>query len=168
MTSRPPNARRCAAKLRPVFVWCRPEPDGRTARAPLPLAGHTAADKPLTFLDHHLLAGNSLVGATPDDLRRLHARPSHRPRREELPLLDRAGLTAAFEYAVGLRLRLTSEPDDSAAIVRAKEQALAALHSPDSSLHRWVRALDLGARGGSGIRATRRIEEWFVSSCVTC
>ena len=38
-----------------------------------------AADKPLTFLDHHLVAGNSLVGATPDDVRR---QPS-RSRREE-------------------------------------------------------------------------------------
>ena len=29
-----------------------------------------ATDKPLSFLDHHLVAGNSLVGASPDDLRR--------------------------------------------------------------------------------------------------
>ena len=29
-----------------------------------------ATDKPLSFLDHHLVTGNSLVGASPDDLRR--------------------------------------------------------------------------------------------------
>jgi hypothetical protein len=102
-----------------------------------------AADKPLTFLDHHLLAGNSLVGATPDDLWRLPAGSAHRRRRRELPLLDRAGLTAAFEHAVGLRLELASQPDDTVAIVRAKEQALAALRARDASLQRWVRALDL-------------------------
>src|SRR6185295_6462000 len=29
-----------------------------------------ASDKPLSFLDHHLVAGHSLVGATPDDMSR--------------------------------------------------------------------------------------------------
>ena len=29
-----------------------------------------AADKPLSFLDHHLVAGHSLIGATPEDVSR--------------------------------------------------------------------------------------------------
>ncbi|HEY1307129.1 MAG TPA: N-6 DNA methylase [Vicinamibacterales bacterium] len=102
-----------------------------------------AADKPLSFLDHHLLAGNSLVGASPDDVWRYRGRHGARSRdRQELPLFDRAGLTNAIEHAVRLRLRVASEPDDTAAIVRAKEQTLASLHA-DHSLRSWQRVLDL-------------------------
>jgi hypothetical protein len=39
------------------------------------------------------------------------------------------------------------EPDDSPAIVRAKEQALASLHDGESSLRTWSRALDLWCAG---------------------
>ena len=48
-----------------------------------------ATDKPLSFLDHHLVAGNSLVGASPDDLRRQPGGGAARGRRhEELPLFQ--------------------------------------------------------------------------------
>ncbi|HEY7191668.1 MAG TPA: N-6 DNA methylase [Vicinamibacterales bacterium] len=103
-----------------------------------------AADKPLSFLDHHLQVGNSLVGASPDDLWRYRAgRSSRGGRRDELPLFDRAGLTSAVEHAVRLRLRVASEPDDTAAVVRAKEQTMASLLKDDSSLRAWLRVLDL-------------------------
>ena len=36
-----------------------------------------AADRPLTFLDHHLRAGNSLVGASPADIAAAAARRQH-------------------------------------------------------------------------------------------
>jgi hypothetical protein len=107
-----------------------------------------AADKPLSFLDHHLVVGNSLVGASPDDVWRQPGARSSRPRaREELPLFDRAGLTTALEHAVHVRLRVASEPDDTAAIVRAKEQTLAALQSNESSIRAWWRVLDLWCAG---------------------
>ena len=103
-----------------------------------------AADKPLSFLDHHLLAGNSLIGASPDDVWRYRGRHTARGRdRQELPLFDRTGLTSAVEHAVRLRLRVASEPDDTAAIVRAKEQTLASLHADHSILRSWLRVLDL-------------------------
>jgi len=103
-----------------------------------------AADKPLSFLDHHLQVGNSLVGASPEDVGRYRGgRSSRRRRHDELPLFDRAGLTSAVEHAVRLRLRVASESDDTAAIVRAKEQTLASLLTEDSSLRAWLRVLDL-------------------------
>ncbi|HKE83828.1 MAG TPA: N-6 DNA methylase [Vicinamibacterales bacterium] len=103
-----------------------------------------AADKPLSFLDHHLLTGNSLVGASPDDVWRYRGRRAARYRdRQELPLFDRAGLTSAVEHAVRLRLRVASEPDDTAAIVRAKERTIASLLEDHSLLRSWRRVLDL-------------------------
>src|SRR5262245_14354197 len=102
-----------------------------------------AGDRPLSFLDHHLLAGNSLIGESPDDVWRHPGRCGSGPRRPQpLPLFDRAGLTSAVEHAVRLRLELAAEPDDTAAIVRGKEQKLAALHD-HASLRAWSRALDL-------------------------
>jgi Eco57I restriction-modification methylase len=103
-----------------------------------------AADKPLSFLDHHLQVGNSLVGASPDDVWRYRGgRSSRAGRHDELPLFDRAGLTSAVEHAVRLRLCVAAEPDDTAAVVRAKEQTLASLLTDDSSLRAWLRVLDL-------------------------
>jgi hypothetical protein len=103
-----------------------------------------ASEKPLTFLDHHLVAGDSLVGASLDDLRRqAPGRRSTTRRREPLPLLEHAALEPVLEQAVRVRVRLASEPDDSAAIVGDKEKALLALQRPDSSLGRWSRVLDL-------------------------
>jgi hypothetical protein len=107
-----------------------------------------SADKPLSFLDHHLIAGNSLVGAFPDDLRRQPPGggwPRRRP--GPLPLWDDAGLGPAIGHSVATRIRLATEPDASAAVVRAKEEALTALRARGTGLHRWSRALDLWCCG---------------------
>jgi hypothetical protein len=101
-----------------------------------------AADRPLSFLDHHLVAGDSLVGATPDDVARGRLAGTRR-RSEALPLFDNDGVTSALHDAVRVRLRLESDPDDSASVVRAKERLLSSLHGRDSSLARWGRVLDL-------------------------
>jgi len=107
-----------------------------------------ATDKPLSFLDHHLVTGNSLVGASPDDLRRQPGGGVARGRRhEELPLFPEESLSSVVEHAIQIRLRLTLEPDDTAAIVREKERTLAALHGKDSSLATWSRLLDLWCAG---------------------
>ncbi|HLG59943.1 MAG TPA: N-6 DNA methylase [Vicinamibacterales bacterium] len=107
-----------------------------------------ASDKPLSFLDHHLVTGNSLVGATPADLGRQPSGGAGRTRRhEELPLFEREDLSRVFEHAVRVRLQVTSEPDDSAAIVREKERTLAHLHGRGSSLGTWSRVLDLWCAG---------------------
>src|SRR5678816_213128 len=45
--------------------------------------------------------------------------------------------------AVIIRAQLADQADESAAIVRAKEKTLAALHSADGPLGRYTRVLDL-------------------------
>jgi len=107
-----------------------------------------AADRPLTFLDHHLTAGDSLVGATIDDVRR-QPTGSRRPQRRPgpLPLFGEADTAAALEHAVRTRLRLAREADDSPATVAAKEKTLAALGAPGSALDRWSKVLDLWCAG---------------------
>jgi hypothetical protein len=107
-----------------------------------------AADKPLTFLDHHLVAGNSLIGASMDDLCR---QPSRRRRGRRvsatLPLFDATGVAPAIEDAVRTRMGITLEPDDAAAVVHRKEQQLAALSARGAPLRSWVHVLDLWCAG---------------------
>jgi len=107
-----------------------------------------AADRPLTFLDHHLAAGDSLVGAAVDDVRRQPTRDRRRPGRPSaLPLFGELDLGGALEHAVRTRERLAREPDDSPAVVAAKEKALRALRAPGSATHRWSSVLDLWCAG---------------------
>jgi len=107
-----------------------------------------ASDKPLTFLDHHLVAGDSLIGATLDDvLRQPTGGGPGRRRPEPLPLFAGVDVMPVLENAVRTRLRLAHDPDDSAAIVSAKEKALATLHAPRSPLGRWSAVLDLWCAG---------------------
>ena len=107
-----------------------------------------ASDKPLTFLDHHLLAGDSLLGATLDDVMRQPTRGgTGRRRPEPLPLFAGVAVTPVLQDAVRTRLRLAGDADDSAAIVIAKEQALVALNAPQSPLGRWSAVLDLWCAG---------------------
>ena len=107
-----------------------------------------SADKPLSFLDHHLVAGDSLVGTTPADIRRRPSRVATRARRSEpLPLFGDEDLAPTIETAALTRMRLSLEPDDTPAIVREKERTLAALSGRDSPLARWSRLLDLWCAG---------------------
>jgi hypothetical protein len=101
-----------------------------------------SVDRPLTFLDHHLVAGDSLVGARPDDARRRPVRGSRTSRREELPLFSGDELASTLETAVRVRLKLSFEPDTTPDVVRGKERALQAL-SASGSFTRWSRLLDL-------------------------
>jgi hypothetical protein len=108
-----------------------------------------ATDKPLSFLDHHLVAGNSLVGASPADVRRQPGGGgSARGRRhEDLPLFPEESLSSVMGHAIRIRLQLTAQPDDTAAIVREKERTLAGLQARESSLATWSRLLDLWCAG---------------------
>src|SRR5688500_16898915 len=66
-----------------------------------------ASDKPLSFLDHHLVAGDSLVGATPDVVRQRPTRGMRHTRsRDPLPLFEDDAATSTFEHAVRVRLTL--------------------------------------------------------------
>ena len=139
-----------------------------------------AADRPLSFLDHHLVAGNSLVGASPLDVL---ARPPARGRRPAPLPLD-----ALFEWSgalVSVRARrrdIETAQDDSADIVHGKEAALARI-ADDPGLARWkarvrpvVRRVDarrtrpaasitrcstaaLAGRRSSRVRSTPRVSE---------
>jgi hypothetical protein len=107
-----------------------------------------SAGKPLSFLDHHLVAGNSLLGATPQDVRRQPGRGTRPSRRlQRLPLFDDEGLDAILGRSVTARLKIALEPDDSVGVVRAKERTLASLHAREAALGRWARLLDLWCAG---------------------
>lgn len=107
-----------------------------------------AADRPLSFLDHHLVAGDSLVGVTPADVQRQPTRtPRRGARRGSLPLFESAGLDEAMAEVAQVRTRLALEPDDTAAVVRQKERILATLSQLPTLANRWRRVLDLWCAG---------------------
>jgi hypothetical protein len=109
-------------------------------------------DAPLTFLDHHLRTGDSLVGASLDDLaRRRPARPmrarSGTARRavrsdvSSLPLFSEDDTSHLMRSILPARARLTLE-DDRAETVHEKERLLASL-ARDSALSSWLTLADL-------------------------
>jgi hypothetical protein len=100
-----------------------------------------AADRPLTFLDHRLRVGNSLIGASLEDVQR--QRPgAGRSRSGSLPLFDEERVGSALQQAIQVRLAVCAGPDDTLEQVRAKERAIAAL-GHDSALARWKTVVDL-------------------------
>ena len=70
-----------------------------------------ASDKPLSFLDHHLVTGDSLIGATVGDVLRQPPGDRVRQRRTEaLPLFEDADLAPTLRHAVRTRIELASDP----------------------------------------------------------
>ena len=100
-----------------------------------------SADRPLGFLDHHLLVGNSLLGTTLACLRQ--PPPARRRRTENPPLFDALPANDALRDALPVRFGLGLDPSDTPAQVHAKERALAALASHETALSRWKRVADL-------------------------
>ncbi len=78
-----------------------------------------AADEPLNFLDHHLLCGNSLVYARPDEMNRLPARPGDRERFDDFT----THLPALLAAAVRRNLAIEAEASTAMEIVKNKEAA---------------------------------------------
>jgi Eco57I restriction-modification methylase len=102
-----------------------------------------AADRPLTFLDHRLRTGNSLIGASLEDLARQP--PSKRSQQRPnvpLPLFGNEPVDRVLCEAVGIRRRIANDPDDTLEQVRLKEQALNALTTA-SSLTQLIEVADL-------------------------
>jgi methylase of polypeptide subunit release factors len=96
-----------------------------------------AADRPLSFLDHHLRTGNSLAGADAADLAR---QPPGRGRGRSsalLPLFDTRDLDAGVATSIEIRGELAGAPDDSAEAVRRKERAMDALAGSHGPLAAW-------------------------------
>lgn len=88
-----------------------------------------SADKPLTFLDHRLICGNSLLGASPADFTRQPPNPGRRQRRHADTPLFPDGLEASLAQAVSARRWLADTRDETAEIVREKETRLKGLRA---------------------------------------
>jgi hypothetical protein len=96
-----------------------------------------AADRPLSFLDHRLQSGDSLLGTW---IAHLRQPPMHRRAvrsAEPLPLFTEDAAANALREALPIRFSLESTPNDTVDQVRGKERALAALAAADSPLARW-------------------------------
>jgi hypothetical protein len=99
-----------------------------------------AADRPLTFLDHRLRCGDSLLGSWLDMLRSAPAGRRRAPRDSHTGrLFDDAAVESVLRDALPIRFSLERTPDDTLERVRAKEHALAALLRADTGLSRWKR-----------------------------
>lgn len=113
-----------------------------------------ARDRPLTFLDHHLASGDSLIGAW---LRDVVSRPPGRAQSTwrasaTLPLFATDPVEALATAVLPARWRLEEEPGDTAAAVHAKERALDALRTGGSVLAQWKTAADLWCAAWSWAR----------------
>ena len=110
-----------------------------------------AGDRPLTFFDHNLRAGNSLAGASIADVRqrRSGGRCSNAP----LPLLEDAAVESSVGEAVTSRLTLRHGLEDTIEQVRAKEALFAAIQAPGAPLARWKAVADLWCAGWFDVEA---------------
>ena len=103
-----------------------------------------AADRPLTFLDHRLQTGDSLLGAWLENLRRApaHTRPARRDAASG-HLFDDGVVASTLRDVLPVRFSLELTPDDTLEHVHAKERALSALADQNSELSRWKRVADV-------------------------
>jgi hypothetical protein len=104
-----------------------------------------AADRPLTFLDHHLQTGDSVLGAWLHNLRDSPTAKRRTSRATAIApgLFDDAAVRALVKSALPVRFSLESIPDETLEDVRAKERALAMLARRDTGLSKWKRIADL-------------------------
>jgi hypothetical protein len=102
-----------------------------------------AADRPLSFLDHRLQAGDSLLGAWVGNLRQAPTVHRRRVAPQALPLFDDAAVGDALREVLPVRFSLESTPNDTVEHVRAKERAFAAITAPQTALSRWKRVANL-------------------------
>src|SRR5262245_13241039 len=101
-----------------------------------------ARDRPLTFLDHHLRPGNSLVGAALENVLQAPQRRS-RSRSAQLPLFDLDLVDEELGQVIGRRLSLANDPGDTIEEVRSKERLLSSLRQPGAPLLTWQAIADL-------------------------
>jgi hypothetical protein len=101
-----------------------------------------AGDRPLTFLDHHLQTGDSIVGASLADIHRQP--PAGRASvRTPLPLLAADDFETGLRAIVPRRLALAEDADDTVEQIRHKERTLGLLTDQLGPLARWKAAADL-------------------------
>jgi hypothetical protein len=101
-------------------------------------------ERPLTFLDHHLTAGDSLVGASLLDLtREPFAARSRTAKPDHSPLFPDEASEDLARHVLPERYRIAFEPGDTTAAVRAKELALSRINAAGTPLSRWKDAANL-------------------------
>jgi hypothetical protein len=90
-----------------------------------------SANKPLTFLDHRLVCGDSLLGASPADIARQPPGGTAKGRARQLQpaLFSDADLEPSLARAVMERRWMAETNDDTVSVVREKEQRLNRLHT---------------------------------------
>jgi hypothetical protein len=119
-----------------------------------------AAERPLTFLDHHLACGNSLIGAWLPDL---SMPPRSSKPRISLPLFDDFAGGELVSRILPARLQMALDPSDSVEAVRKKERALADL-TREGALAKWTAACDAWCAAALWPRATPSqglVHEWI-------
>jgi hypothetical protein len=103
-----------------------------------------AADRPLSFLDHHLQTGDSVLGAWLGSIG--HAPLVGRRGRQQNgtpALFEDATIRDALRHALPVRFSLALDPNDTPEQVRRKDLALEAIQRPDTLLSKWKRVADL-------------------------
>jgi hypothetical protein len=102
-----------------------------------------AGDRPLSFLDHRLQVGNSLIGAWLAVLGRAPKRSRRTSGNREPLLFDDLRLRDVVREVLPVRFSLESVPNDTVEQVRQKERAFAAMNGRGSALRTWRRIADL-------------------------
>ncbi len=115
-----------------------------------------SADRPLTFLDHRLRTGNSLVGASAADIAR-QMPGNARARPGVLPLFGDDSRDAVLGHMIDVRSRIATEPGDTLEQVRAKEHALSAVNGEGAPVEQWKDVCDLWCGAWFGERRRRRV-----------
>ncbi len=102
-----------------------------------------AADRPLSFLDHRLQVGDSVLGTWLAHLR--HPPAAHRRSTPgvTLPLFGDQAVRDALREALPVRFAMETTPNDTLEQVRAKERAFAAMTGRNATLSRWKRIAHL-------------------------
>lgn len=105
-----------------------------------------APDHPLSFLDHRLVVGDSLVGASPDDVLR---GPGPRSGRRSQPVAELPSLFGddalgpVLRAVLPARAAMEERPDDAIGDVREKERLMDAVTAPGSPAAAWRTVLTL-------------------------
>jgi Eco57I restriction-modification methylase len=98
-----------------------------------------SANKPLTFLDHRLVCGDSLLGASPVDIGRQPPGDRRSARQAQTSLFAEADLEVSIARAVGERRWVAETTDDTIDVVREKERRLERLRGSNQ----WKALADL-------------------------
>ena len=123
-----------------------------------------AADRPLSFLDHHLVAGNSLVGASPLDVL---ARPPARGRR---PASAAARVAVRVVGCAGVGTRAAAGHRDGAGRLRRRRPRRRRPRlrgvAGDPGLARWKAACDFWCVGWMPGGADRHLYHALLDRCL--